>query len=114
MIFYLPDLNIAIEYDEKHHNSKKHKDLNRQKEIENEIKNIEFIRVNEGEENLGINLILKKRNETNLFRSKEALDSVFSLLILYSKISLSGAIARARPRKRSVKSKSIFLSVRNM
>ena len=79
--FYLPDLNIAIEYDEKHHNSKKHKDSNRQKEIENEIKNIEFIRVNEGEENLGINLILKKRNETNLFRSKEALDSVTDLKI---------------------------------
>ena len=77
--FYLPDLNIAIEYDEKHHSYKKHKDANRQKEIENEIKNIEFIRVNEGEENLGINLILKKRNDTNLFRSKEALDTVKEL-----------------------------------
>lgn len=79
--FYLPYLNVAIEYDEKHHNSKKHKDAKRQKEIENEINNIEFIRVNEGEENLGINLILKKRNETNLLRSKEVLDSVKELRI---------------------------------
>ena len=57
--FYLPNLNIAIEYDEKHHIQKKHKDIKRQKDIEREIKNIKFIRVNEGEENYGINSILK-------------------------------------------------------
>ena len=56
--FYLPELNIAIEYDEKHHNSKKKSDKDRQNEIEKVLK-CDFIRVTENCEINGINQIIK-------------------------------------------------------
>jgi phage anti-repressor protein len=56
--FYLPELNIAIEYDEKHHNSKKKSDKDRQNEIEKVLK-CDFIRVTEHFEINGINQIIK-------------------------------------------------------
>lgn len=49
---------IAIEYDEKHHVSKKLEDENRQREIESELGCV-FIRVKEGREVEGINEILQ-------------------------------------------------------
>ena len=57
--FYLPEINLAIEYDGKEHSTRRAHDNKRQKEIESEIKFIKFIRVDEGNENVGINLILK-------------------------------------------------------
>jgi len=56
--FYLPELNIAIEYDEKHHNSNKKSDNERQKEIEKILK-CDFIRVGEYCEQIAINQLLK-------------------------------------------------------
>jgi phage anti-repressor protein len=56
--FYLPELNVAIEYDEKHHNSKKKSDKDRQSEIENVLK-CDFIRVAEHCEINGINQLIK-------------------------------------------------------
>jgi very-short-patch-repair endonuclease/phage anti-repressor protein len=58
--FYIPELRIAIEYDEKAHHYINKEDKKRQQEIEAEIKYIKFVRINEGDENLGINLILKE------------------------------------------------------
>lgn len=55
--FYLPDLNIAIEYDEKAHLYYKN-DKERQTEIENYLQ-CHFIRVDEGFELEGINKIMK-------------------------------------------------------
>jgi very-short-patch-repair endonuclease len=56
--FYLPELNIAIEYDEKHHNSKKKSDKDRQFEIQSVLK-CDFIRVSEYSEEKAINELLK-------------------------------------------------------
>jgi phage anti-repressor protein/very-short-patch-repair endonuclease len=56
--FYLPDLKIAIEYDEKHHNSKKKQDEDRQKQIQ-EVLKCDFIRVDEYFELKAINELIK-------------------------------------------------------
>lgn len=49
---YIPELNIALEYDEKFHNHKLEKDIIRQNFIEKEL-NCKFIRIKEGyEENI--------------------------------------------------------------
>jgi very-short-patch-repair endonuclease len=56
--FYLPDLKIAIEYDELHHNSNLENDKKRQKEIQ-ELLKCDFIRVNENFEISAINKIIK-------------------------------------------------------
>jgi phage anti-repressor protein/very-short-patch-repair endonuclease len=56
--FYLPDLKIAIEYDETHHSSKHISDNKRQKEIQ-EILKCDFIRVSEYCEQKAINKLLK-------------------------------------------------------
>ena len=58
---YIPTLCLCIEYDELHHNSDsvKKRDKKRQKEIELS-KEYHFIRVNEGSEDKGIGLIIKK------------------------------------------------------
>jgi phage anti-repressor protein/very-short-patch-repair endonuclease len=58
--FYLPEINLAIEYDEKAHESKTISDNKRELEIKKEHKFIKFIRVKEGEENVGLNMILKE------------------------------------------------------
>lgn len=55
--FYLPDLNIAIEYDETHHLHYKN-DNKRQTDIENYLQ-CDFIRINEGHELTGLNKIYK-------------------------------------------------------
>lgn len=55
--FYLPEFNLVIEYDEKHHLYYKN-DKERQSEIENYLQ-CHFIRVDEGFELEGINKILK-------------------------------------------------------
>lgn len=59
--FYLPEINLAIEYDEYHHTSKATKRLDelRQREISNHL-GCDFIRVRAGKEDIGINRILKK------------------------------------------------------
>lgn len=44
--FYIPKLNLAIEYDEQSHKYKKHEDINREIEIHNEI-GCKFIRIKE-------------------------------------------------------------------
>jgi phage anti-repressor protein/very-short-patch-repair endonuclease len=56
--FYIPKINLAIEYDEIAHVYYKNDDI-RQKEIQDEIK-CEFIRIKEGDELKGINNLLSK------------------------------------------------------
>lgn len=56
--FYLPEISLVIEYDEKHHDKQIEEDRVRQKLIEKEM-NVQFIRVNEGEELQGLNYIIK-------------------------------------------------------
>jgi phage anti-repressor protein/very-short-patch-repair endonuclease len=56
--FYLPELNIAIEYDEKHHLSRRKIDNKRQKEIQ-EILKCDFIRVAEYLELSAVNKLIK-------------------------------------------------------
>lgn len=56
--FYLPEFNLAIEYDEFHHDFQAMEDKFRQTEIENEL-NCNFIRVKNSNELKGINKILK-------------------------------------------------------
>jgi very-short-patch-repair endonuclease len=55
--FYLPVLNLAVEYDENHHRYKQHKDKMREKEIKN-ILGCSFLRVKEGQELEAVNKIL--------------------------------------------------------
>lgn len=66
--FYLPEYNIAVEYDETHHKSdtQTDKDLARMKDIDSYLKNVSddeqasvtWVRVNEGEEVKGLRLVL--------------------------------------------------------
>ena len=56
--FYLPDLNIAVEYDEIYHKSNVESDTKRQLDIENYLQ-CNFVRVQEGFELEGINKIIK-------------------------------------------------------
>ncbi|GEK91246.1 DUF559 domain-containing protein [Alkalibacterium kapii] len=56
--FYIPQLKLVIEYDEKHHVKQIEKDKLRQKVIEEKLQ-VEFIRVKEGQEMKGLNLIIK-------------------------------------------------------
>lgn len=56
--FYIPDLKLVIEYDEKHHRKQIESDKIRQKFIEDKL-GVQFIRVNEGDELEGLNRILK-------------------------------------------------------
>ena len=60
--FFLPELNIAIEYDEAHHKYKKQQDIKREQEIMGFL-NCKIIRVAEGEEQKGVNQILKHMAE---------------------------------------------------
>jgi very-short-patch-repair endonuclease len=55
--FYDIEKRLAIEYDEGHHANRINEDINRQKEIEEEL-NCNFIRVVKGEEFQGINKII--------------------------------------------------------
>lgn len=56
--FFIPKINLAIEFDEKHHRKYIKEDIIRQNYIQNKY-GIKFIRVKEGEELEGINKILK-------------------------------------------------------
>ncbi|WP_164670460.1 DUF559 domain-containing protein [Virgibacillus doumboii] len=56
--FYIPEVRLVIEYDEKHHKKQIVNDRMRQKFIEEKL-GVEFIRVNEGEELYGLNRIIK-------------------------------------------------------
>jgi len=56
--FYLPEVGLVIEYDEKHHKKQIDEDEERQKYIE-EMLGVQFIRVNEGEELQGLNQVIK-------------------------------------------------------
>ena len=56
--YYNPEYNIAVEYDEKHHDYNKDSDIFRQKEIEKEL-GCHFFRVKEDEELQGINKIIR-------------------------------------------------------
>ncbi|TXL61098.1 DUF559 domain-containing protein [Cerasibacillus terrae] len=65
--FYLPEVGLVIEYDEKHHKNQFDEDTKRQKFIEGRL-GVEFIRVNEDEEFNGLNRIIKflmKKRELN-------------------------------------------------
>lgn len=60
--FYLPEFNLAIEYDEEHHNEEKNriKDKQREEEIK-KVLHCEFIRLNcKNDDNYNIGLVLKK------------------------------------------------------
>lgn len=56
--FYIPELKLIIEYDEKHHKKQIKEDEIRQEYIEKKL-GVRFIRVNEGEEFRGINQVIK-------------------------------------------------------
>lgn len=58
--FYIPEYDLAVEYDEKHHNKPSNvlNDAERQSKIENEM-DIEFIRIHEGMELTGLNKVMK-------------------------------------------------------
>lgn len=58
--FYIPEYDLAIEYDEKHHGipSNVSKDAERQSKIEDKM-NLKFIRVHEGMELSGLNEVMK-------------------------------------------------------
>lgn len=56
--FYLPDVSLVIEFDEKHHKKQLKEDQERQRFIEGELK-VKFIRVKEDFELEGLNSILK-------------------------------------------------------
>lgn len=56
--FYIPELYLVIEYDEKHHTKQIESDEVRQKFITEKL-GVQFIRVNEGEELLGLNRVIK-------------------------------------------------------
>lgn len=56
--FYCKELNLAVEYDEEHHNSSTKEDVERQSDIENELSCV-FIRVKKGKEITGINKIVE-------------------------------------------------------
>ncbi|WP_174615157.1 DUF559 domain-containing protein [Virgibacillus ihumii] len=56
--FYIPQLELVIEYDEKHHVKQIMDDETRQKFIEGKL-GVQFIRVNEGEEFNGLNRVFK-------------------------------------------------------
>lgn len=58
--FYLPEHNLAIEFDEVYHENQKEQDLSRQKEIEEEL-GCEFIRIKSEEKlSIGLNKILRE------------------------------------------------------
>lgn len=57
--FYFPQSNLAVEYDEKHHQHQRKEDIKRQKYITDKI-NCSFIRVQEGKELDGLNKVLTK------------------------------------------------------
>ncbi len=61
--FYIPELNLAIEFDEKHHKYQKEEDKKRENEIKN-ILNCKFVRVSE-EQSIGeqLGLVMKAINE---------------------------------------------------
>jgi predicted HTH transcriptional regulator len=61
--FYISELNLAIEFDEKHHKYQKEEDKKRENEIKN-ILNCKFVRVSE-EQSIGeqLGLVMKAINE---------------------------------------------------
>lgn len=65
--FYLPEVGLVIEYDEKHHKKQIDEDAERQKFIERRL-GVEFIRVRVDEEFYGLNRVIKflmKKKELN-------------------------------------------------
>src|SRR5690625_2788914 len=56
--FYIPEIGLIIEYDEKHHRKQIDEDKERQKYIEGRLC-VEFIRVHENEELYGLNRVIK-------------------------------------------------------
>lgn len=56
--FYIPQLELVIEYDEKHHKKQIKDDKIRQEYIEEKL-GVQFIRVNEGKELQGLNQVIK-------------------------------------------------------
>ncbi|GGA69493.1 DUF559 domain-containing protein [Ornithinibacillus halotolerans] len=56
--FYIPQLELVIEYDEKHHKEQIKDDKIRQEYIEEKL-GVQFIRVNEGKELQGLNQVIK-------------------------------------------------------
>jgi len=71
--FYIPEYDLAIEYDEKHHDKPPNvlKDAERQSKIENEM-DIKFIRVPEGMELTGLNEVMKHIIGFNRHKKHEA------------------------------------------
>lgn len=62
--FYIPELRIAIEYDEKRHKQTKEEDANREKVINAMMKDkLKFIRIEQGNELEGIGRLLDILNE---------------------------------------------------
>lgn len=59
---YYPDLKLAIEIDENHHNYRTEKDNTRQKEIEH-LENCEFLRIDVGSSNFNIVESIKEANQ---------------------------------------------------
>ncbi|GAB3807449.1 DUF559 domain-containing protein [Virgibacillus kimchii] len=56
--FYIPELELVIEYDEKHHEKQIKDDKIRQENIEEKL-GVQFIRVNEEKEFQGLNQVIK-------------------------------------------------------
>ncbi|WP_047984316.1 DUF559 domain-containing protein [Ornithinibacillus californiensis] len=67
--FYIPQLELVIEYDEKHHKKQIKVDKIRQEYIE-ELLGVQFIRVNEGKELQGLNQVIKLLLKMNVRMSK--------------------------------------------
>lgn len=59
--FYLPEFKMAIEYDEYYHQTNKqhYLDLCRERKIKEQVPDITIVRVKEGQELKGLNLIIK-------------------------------------------------------
>jgi len=69
--FFLPDIPLAVEYDESHHftSNNQEKDAERERAIRKAIPGVMFVRVREGEEATAFNRILKiilQKQEANM------------------------------------------------
>lgn len=65
--YYVPELELAIEYDENYHNNQSYRDKIRQKYIKNKL-NCEFIRISENDDcytifNKMLKIVIAKRNQ---------------------------------------------------
>ena len=104
MDYYIPSLNIAIEYDEEHHKHQQKEDKVRQKEIEYEL-GCKFIRVtDENSDEYNIGLIMK-----DIFDIKYNLESIikkFDINNYINKFLLENNIKRIEDMDKSSRSKN--------